>query len=257
MNQLPGFSTGYTPEKQQHYAAFLGMHLRATQGVILQNHAWAPPLYSLYDLNAGAGHDVDGAWGSPLHFLSQASRYLHKVPYEAHFYEHEHGTAELLAQALAQVDCGLGQYILHTCSHVEASQHMPQSKVALGLVYSDENAANIPLELLEWIATYRTRLDLLIHCTATTIKRVRSIFAGRLALGDILQQCPKKVWMIREPYGRFQWTFLYGTNWVNAPVLSRQRFHAITSSRGMGILHLLDTTAKERAADEDATDSSE
>lgn len=250
MNQFPGFSSSYTPEKQQHYVTFLGMHLRATQGVILNNR-WAPPYYSLYDLNAGPGYDAAGGWGSPLHFLSQATRYLTAIPFEAHFYENDSRTAECLRQPLSAADCDGGRYTLHECSHTEAVHHMPVEKAALGLVYSDENAASIPLPLLEWIATHRQRLDLLIHCTATTIKRVRSAFPDRFAFGDILQQCPKKVWMVREPYGRHQWTFLYGTNWVDAPVLARQRFHAITSPRGMGILHLLDTTAKERAAGED------
>jgi len=131
-----------------------------------------------------------------------------------------------------------------------------------GLVLHDPNC-KIELPLLQSFAT--TPLDVLIYYTATNNKRVWSEYKKQQAdptraltrrlhkpgmlVEDIINANIKQHWVIREPRGNGQWTFLFGSNWEKLSSFSwkRQGFYPLTSPEGRAIFAYINAPAnKER-----------
>jgi len=98
---------------------------------------------------------------------------------------------------------------------------------AEGLIYTDpEGMAD--LSAFTAFLPYRKNLDVLFHLGCTGLKRIRNATANNLDsttrsydpknLGNHFSKQLesikgfKKNWFITEPYGKFQWLFLFGTN---------------------------------------------
>ena len=60
----------------------------------------------------------------------------------------------------------------------------------------------------------------------------------------------KKQWLIREPIGKHQWTFMLGTNWKKFPEWKKEGFYRIDTEEGQRVFRRLNWTAGEREGTE-------
>ena len=234
-----GFSDN-TPMKEEHFRMILGTHMRIVKG-LLGRQRWMVPFYVYGDLNAGPG-DYSPAYGFPLFGSPVIALTVAKaigLPLQAAFYEQDATTIIALRRAL--LNSGMwadpqrpdlffrtpeqaaliyeGDYHTNALTALEHFQEHHNPKSIYGLLYSDENGNCPPFALLGDYAKVLPRLDVLIHVAATPIKRqfYSPVHPLMKRLDELMAMVPKDYWMIREPYGRHQWTFLIGTNWHSFP----------------------------------------
>ncbi len=264
-------SVGYsdnTPIKQEHLRVLLRTHMPIVKSIMQKR--WVEPCYLYLDLNAGKGrYAVDGAWlyGSPLIACAVAQAF--DVPLQAVLCERDHASLrslrrELITFGFASVPDQEDLY--HNHHQIMASvcpgdyevsardflAHLQQhtSKERYGLLYSDENGSCPPFALLSEYARTLPYLDIVIHLAASPIKwqRVSTVHPFRQRLDELMSTIQKTYWLIRDPYGHHQWTFLIGTNWPAFPKFRKQGFWPIDSPEGASILRRLSWTTKERQA---------
>ena len=124
----------------------------------------------------------------------------------------------------------------------------PPLKKQFGMLYADNNGCP-DYELIKNITNIKQygKLDILINCPAASHKRSLKIWhqSNKINLSEALIKINKKYWIIREPYGKFQWTFLIGTNWQSFPKFGHLNFYSSTTNKGRDILKRLTYTAKE------------
>lgn len=250
-----------TPYKQYGFGKILKPHMGMVRG-IMRRHAWVVPSYVYVDLTAGSGRS---SWedtiihGSPIVALDMA-RSLH-VPLHGFLCERDAQSAQSLRYELrhrglrehnAHPDVFLastGQdYTLYEGDHqiyapvILEHLHLHQGqRLYYGLVYSDENGRCPPFDILGAFARVQARMDLLIHVAATPIKRqyYSPIHPLMKRLDQLMETVQKDYWFVREPYGRFQWSFLLGTNWKLFPEFRGIGFHDTRSAEGASILRRL------------------
>lgn len=118
-------------------------------------------------------------------------------------------------------------------------------KKRLGLAYMDTNGKpsfDVLAELSN-VPNYQ-KMDILMNCSATAVKRSgpnNPICRGKTLI-EYLEMIDKRFFMIREPYGKMQWSFILATNWVNMPQFKKIGMFPITSSEGSEILKKLNNT---------------
>lgn len=249
---------GYSEETAAKNADLRGLLMMHTQ--ICKNRVSQRCPYQYMDLNAGPGIYTPRAaqadlWGnaeqpapaeihgSPLIFLDCAQ--TRRIPYRAVLFEKDNRHRASLTAALSAHPS-----VTIEGDHDDAPRHMcncPRcGRLAQGIIYSDESGHIPPFQLLATLASqpHYKQVDLLIYYSATAHKRARGLFGG-----DRLTQClkpiPKKEWLVREPRGRHQWTFLLGTNWEDFPAWGKRGFYRIGSERGQRVLKRLDSSADE------------
>lgn len=260
-----GFGYGeHTELKREHFRGFVDYHLQISQGVMNKHSSWLDNNYWYFDLNAGPGRytpdlrqlsmfeasapgdnsltcpDGPEIIGSPVVFMERAE--ARKVPYVARFFEISPRHAECLRESLPCPACSCGRYSVEQGDHTNLlPNYFRNTRERLGLVYSDESGRVPPFELLRDLSACRcnARLDLLIYVSATNVKRT-----GQRLL-DHLPTINKKHWIIREPCGQHQWTFLFGTNWANFPAWEKRGFYPLNSAKGASIMRRLNSTARE------------
>jgi len=247
----------YTSYKQLHLGVILKTHLRICQAILTRKPEWSRREYHYFDLNAGPGlylYQDEFIKGSPLLFC-EAWRTI-AIPCQAHFFEiNDSLRTELIWHLRNFMDhhpemafSFLGDHRKFLpCYFDEADAQKPRKK--FGLVYSDPTGQLPPFNLLARMfkgKSYST-LDVLIYLSATNIKRQLFAYGCKLnqRLEDLLQAIPKKYWIVREPCGRHQWTFLLGTNWTNFPIFETLGFHRIDSAIGKSIITKLNYTNEE------------
>lgn len=240
--------TGYsenTRRKQADFHEFLKVHLRISKGVI-NKYIWADDTYHYYDLTAGPGLHEEYGCGSPLVFLKAAS--CVEIKHKAVFIEKRKDTCAELEAAAALWPNTNYEIRRGMCEKVLPDYYVKSDKTHIGLLYVDPNG-QLPTELLEEASRQQafSRLDFLLHVSATTYKRQtwndERIF-------ETLRRISKNNWFIREPDSRtgFQWTFLFGTKMKDFPELQNIGFHALWSPEGREILKQLQFTDDEKKA---------
>lgn len=260
-----GYGFGeFTDLKQEQFRGFVDYHLQISQGIISKNPAWLDRNYWYFDLNAGPGIYTPGirqipmfsacepcdalrdysaqVIGSPITFIDRAES--KKVPYVARFIEIIPRWSESLCRALANITVSSGKYTVERGDHdIILPGHFQHPQERLGLVYSDESGRVPPFELLGKMMSHHcnSRLDLLVYVAAANTKRDGK---GQRIL-DYLSLIDKKHWIIREPCGKHQWSFLFGTNWANFPAWEKRGFYSLESAKGQEIMRRLNSTAKE------------
>jgi len=244
----------YTVYKQRHLGAVLNAHLRICSA-ILRRATWAHEEYHYFDLHAGPGrytHNGLNLAGSPLIFLDNLKTM--GVRCHAVFFEIDDSLrTELVRNIRPYLDLpGLSVSI-----NGDHEQFLPcyfgppqkRPKRIFGLVYADPTGKAPPFGLLSRMFRQKrfSTLDLLLYFSATNLKRQLKApgcqFNSRLK--EVLMVIDKRHWIVREPYGRHQWTFLIGTNWTDFPVFERLGFHRWDSDEGQRILDILNYTNEE------------
>lgn len=178
-----------------------------------------PFTYFHFDLNCGSGlNEQFSCIGSPLAFVQAAER----TGVESYFA----GFCDINPQHLGELmgrDSITGNtrcFTFHgsNASLIEAIPEIIRArgenpKHALGMVLSDPNGSDVPLDQMEWLASECPKLDFVVNWNSTQFKRDRGAFGDtRPTLTSALDRLNKRHWLIRKPAGVWQWTLLIGRN---------------------------------------------
>ncbi len=230
----------HTKEKQRIFAGLVRWHLGMCTG-IYRRYPALPYLY--VDMNA-----ADGT-GSPSIFLDAAQHVT--FPWRAIFIEMDAEAVQILTATCEHPDA--------TCFHDDHTVLLPQicdrlRGLRYGLIYHDPYGIPSFDTLRDVSARDATeRIDILIRCPATVIKRARGAFGifgkHKYTLTQHLDSIRKKHWLIQAPQGSLQWTFLLGTNYESMKEWRKEHLYRIDTYEGQSILDRLAKTANERQND--------
>lgn len=231
-----------TPLKQEGLRAIFKQHLAICSRGLLKRH-WANSIYHYIDMNAGSGHNHDiDCEGSPLVFWEMVS--ILPIKHKAFLIEIEPTNVNLLIdRTIDWEDC---EILIGDNSEWTPRLLRQLPRNTFGILYHDPNG--IPdFELLANLSRMHqsSRLDFLIRCPATAIKRNYHQCHTRLI--EHIETIKKKYWIIRELESgcRWQWTFLLGLNTNKVKAWESQGFHYIHSKRGQEIIRQLNYTKDE------------
>jgi hypothetical protein len=118
-----------------------------------------------------------------------------------------------------------------------------------GLIFADPNG-ELAWQSMVDLVTICPFLDVLLYYSANMRKRVRCCGKTYVhdQLLDLLPLVQKQHWFVREPAGRKEWTFFFGSNMAGIDPIRRLGFWSTESERGRAIMRALNYTVKERAA---------
>lgn len=230
-------NSDYTAEKQAIVRGIMRMHLKICQG-IFKRHPHSHNVYQYIDMNAGYGD------GSPSTFYDEV-RHLH-LPFQALLIDTQREQITRLQHLFAGQSSSIT--IMQGDHNAVVVPHCGSWKRQhLGLCYHDPNG-EVSWEALAHIAAHPQckKLDLLVNMSATAQKRIRLATGDRSKLDEYLNTIEKKHWLIRKPYGNWQWTFLIGTNWADFPRWKKEDVYDLNSAQGQGIFEKLALTTRER-----------
>jgi len=222
----------YTDLKQYHFSEFMNTHITVTQAILNKNK-WIANKYMYIDICAGdGGNDVDG---SPV----IASKILkkHQMKSERVFIEENPKSFSMMKQ---RVNDETARFI--NADHASILSKIKINNPAIGILYYDPNGdpfvRNRSLISDFYEKKNSERIDFLLYAPLTTIKRVKCSPKTRRCWGfiDDIEDINKTHWLIRNPVGKQQWTFLFGTNWPDFPKFKKIGFHDINSPNGQKIL---------------------
>lgn len=248
--------TGYgefTPNKLADYSKLLSCYVPLATNVLRKWDNLYQPQVHLIDINAGPGQYGDEltseeCWhrGSPLIAMDKLTEQKpDRTPilYKAWFIDERMENCRQLENVLKSYDNNPnGSYQVLCGKHEDLlSSLLPfQRRAALGLLYHDPNGF-ASWDCLSGISSdkaYRT-IDFLIHYGAATPKRFKGRFGKDYVqpVDEAVASIAKQYWLVQEPIGHTQWTFLLGTNYEKMPAWKRLRFHSLASDQGKAILN--------------------
>lgn len=230
-----------TDLKHAQFREIVRAHLAIFGAVKNKWSGWVTPTYHYYDTHAGVGVYDDGTLGSPVIFMQEAERAGEK--FLARFIEQSSRNCKRLASHTdSRCEITHGEY-----EHVLSSEKT-FDKTAIGLLFCDPNGC-FDEHALAAFAKRFPRVDILINVNGSGIKRA-SVKYGETRIKSKLSAVSKKHWIIRKPYGKWQFSFALGTDW--SPMRDKFQKHAmhdIESDAGGYYLDLLERTNGERLQD--------
>lgn len=244
-----------TEGKEADFRGILAMHATLCKGIMRRQGA-SPYLY--VDLYAGPGHlEYRGRrfLGSPL--IAQDILTRAGFAYETVHFERDPEVAARLAEALwtptSLLDCPDAEsapiyaedFRTAFPRWLDKAGHQPDR---YGLIYADPIRDEIPHGLFNQAAEQLPKVDLLSYVAATQYKRRRGVDDSRPYLLDHVKAVNKRVALIRQPLGAWQWTFILWSNWINFPEWQRRGFHRLDSERGEQIMDRLNLTKEQHKA---------
>lgn len=256
--------------KQNTLSDLLNVHVKISQGILYRDNLVKKRKKYLYvDLNAGSGF-YNQIKGSPALFLETAARKRLEEPFIVQLCEiDKHSTESLISVCKDVLDVSHEYHIPDKRTCVLLTKKGSVVKIVnrdnktwvedtatklqdyqypkyVGAIYSDPNGCETFDNLIKlsnikclWM------VDIVMHISATTIKRVCCANPKATRLTEGIERINKKYWWIRLPYGPFQWTFLIGTNWGNFPDLETCGFYRTDTDEGRKILNYTNHTQKE------------
>ena len=174
--------------------------------------------YWHFDLNSGNGwNDKVNCIGSPLAFLRAASRF-DALQYFSMFCDKD-GQAIKTLLARPEIATNPQAFCFHgdNASLIEAIPYMirharERADMAMGMVLSDPNGFETPLDELADLAKKCPKIDFAIHWNS----RIRKLYRGQgwdfVDIDEAINKLDKQHWLIRNPLGAHQWTVLIGRN---------------------------------------------
>lgn len=236
-----GYSQEWTPEKQRFLRRYLRLHLTIANGAMRK---WKQNRYYYFDLNAGQGVNPEtGEDGSPLIFVQEAERT--PIEYCGYMIEQNDENFNVLQANLnrtsawraAAIHADHNEYMIDFCQQ--------KYENSFGLFYADPSGVNdMPFNLLATISRFWKKADILIAISPTSVKRDRRAH-NKVDLVERLERIKKSNWIVREPFSKHQWTFLYGTNGP-VPTWKKEGFYSIDSPQGREYLDQINLTKNER-----------
>lgn len=252
VNGVVGVSK-FTHEKASVFSGMMDIHTTIVKGIL--GRGKCEPFYHYIDLNAGPGVYLDDqnrpVVGSPI----TARLYLisKKIPYKMYLIDKDPLVYKQLERHMASAYIPKGsKHFLYSqdCNAITPSIRFQESHpVCHGMVYADPSGQIPPFNLfrsLSYIRQY-SRIDFMMTYAATSHKRQIKAKACSATerLPGLLSKIKKKFWLIREPTGKHQWTFLIGTNWADFPRWNKKGFYGITTKRGQKIYRTIWMTKSE------------
>jgi three-Cys-motif partner protein len=236
----------WTSTKQAHLKEILTTHLKIVKAILRKNNHWAENHYFYVDAYSGPGWS-DDAPGSPLIFVDLASSL--NIPFLAEFIDINPDACESLQDEIDH----FGDSCKVSCMDADAalrelSANQPKLK-QYGMLYLDPNGIPTFDGAVEFFkASKYSMMDLLVYCPAAAVKRAKGndCCKQELRLDEELERINKAFWLIRDPLGTWQWTFLLGSNWDKFPQFEHLGFHRLTEPDGLRVFERLSYTAEER-----------
>lgn len=196
--------------------------------------------YWHFDLNCGSGiNEQIGCIGSPLAFV-RAAESVGCRRYFAGFCDINHGyLGELMGREPVRdnAQCfafhGSNASLIESIPDIIAKVERPDK--AIGMVLSDPNGFEVPLDELSDLSSKCPGLDISIHWNS----RLRKLYRGKgweyIDIDDAVSMLNKKHWLIREPRGNWGWTVLIGRNIATGDHKAMGYFH-LDSLKGKDIM---------------------
>lgn len=237
-----------TPLKHQTFEAIFRMHISVTKKIKGRHSYWldARQPYVYVDLNAGCGeYEVGGRRDrtSGLIAVQNLSRMNPPMDYEAVLIDCEPASADALQR---HADINFRNHIRVICGDNRAVMPTVSLPPAFGLVYSDPNTLMLDLDLLGTLAGRPEfkRVDFLLFLSGANDKRVRLSQGGEPLESRLYQLKPN--WLIQRPFGKFQKTFLLGSNWDGFKDYRKLNFARVDTPEGREYMERVSMTKAER-----------
>lgn len=263
-----GWNAETTQLKQEWFSRFAYFHLNLKHYEITQmigRRFFRPAYYQYIDMTAGCGYLPLLGDGSPVRHAIASEKHRRKRKGEnplrvsAHLIEENPDTFYHLQKTLDMkrklMRCDpLYDSMIYNERYQKVIPEMffrnGQSENGIpcfGLLYCDPNGQIPEFELLKQLNAHHPRLDVLLHVSASNIKRVKGTHGG-LSLLECMQHSGKRHWKIaRLGTTRHQWAFLYGTNVPNMLDRADLNLYSVRGSVGKDVFHILNFTERERA----------
>lgn len=215
-----------------------------------QKEDWFQKIYWHFDITAGTGI-VNGKMGSPIVFLNLVKKYKY-LDFVSIFIEENKNSIIKLKENISKYHYQDNNTIL--CINGDNADILlryckKRSSDIFGSLYIDPNGningTSIDT-LIEFSRNY-PRLDFIMHINPSMGKRTRGLPQNynidRRIYSEIILQIDKTHWLIREPFkGKWQQTFLIGSNWSSFPDFKKIGFYSVDDKRGKEILDFVDLT---------------
>ena len=234
----------HTATKQADFRRIIGLQVKIVKKV-WNLHDWRPPVYLYLDLYSGPGIYNDlhySGFGSPLIAIEVLKRA--RVDYRCHLFNIDN-TECFQLRACLNGDSNTSVY------WGDNNRELPKlgdNHNVLGLAYLDPNNVLPDFDMADKVQRKFKRLDLLFYFGAAFDKRVRCAFDRPIGEGyslvERMSRLDKKKWIVKEPTGKQQYTFLLATN-ADIGDWKKQGWHDIESHSGWEILRRLNYTATE------------
>lgn len=222
--------------KQENLKYILDVQFKIFNSIIAK-HKWVNKKLFYADIYAGDG-GINNRDGSPIIFEKICSQ--HKIFCNPVFIEENPVTTKRLESKIkSPVINDKNENILPLLYPL---------KNQLGLIYVDPNGDPNFNIIEDFYKKPNTQMiDLLIYFSGTTIKRAYKAPTAKrnISLEENIKRIPKKKWLFRSPTGKFQWSFLLGTNWIDIPKYKKLGFYEIDSLLGQSVLSTLNYTKNE------------
>lgn len=242
INNGRGYSAS-TPDKELGFRKIVSQQLAIVD--LIYKKPYGPRIPYIYiDTHAGPGHNSEvNCMGSPAVFLELAKPF--PFPFSAYFIEKNWENYKELENVVSKTQIREnGEFRIFHDSYENALPKLLENvpKNSFGLVYLDPNSFP-DFELLSTLFAEFSlkRVDLLVHLSATALKRCASCSAmDYKSLMDYIGTIDKKEWFVRDVLGDpHQMTFLFGTNMLGYKENAHWRIWNIKSPKGIEVLTFL------------------
>jgi len=200
-----------------------------------------PKKYFYVDATAGTGRysKIDG---SPLIFLDVLKQITPCFEPKIYFIEEKKENYEELIQNVNGFNVDI------ICDKYQNSlpEIIKQNENSFGLVYIDPNGI-VDFDCMKIISECKNfkKIDLLFNYNASAYKRKSKAFKIEEDFISLLDKIDKDYWFIRKQKGRWQWSFLFGSNTDKFKLSKGLDFYDIFSEEGKKLLWKLKKKKKE------------
>jgi len=223
-----------TIHKQHGLRKVLEQHICIVSSVVRKHH-WADKTYNYIDTTAGSGWNAaENCAGSPVIFEECMARAM--IPFRSVLIDRSKENTEELTRrcsSRAEILCG---------DHTDIVPQLTINPSSFGLLYHDPNGAP-SWDMIRDVAHQHKRIDVLIRVPASGCKRNPKCHP----LDEIIPTIGKSTWIIRDIVDgdKWQWTFLFGSNYSDYKAWERHGFRRTTSLAGRATLMRCSSTNKQ------------
>lgn len=228
-----------TEFKERGLEAAFAINLKIFKSKIISRFGDRFP-YWHFDLNSGCGiNEQIGCIGSPLAFL-RAAESVGCARYFAGFCDiNQDYLGALMENDMVRKNAQCFAFHGRNASLVEAIpdiiRKVERPERAIGMVLSDPNGYEVPLDELADLSRRCPGIDIVIHWNT----RIRRLYRGQgwefVDIDEAIAMLNKQHWLIREPRGAHQWTVLIGRNIQTGDHKTLGYFH-LGSDKGQDIM---------------------